>query len=493
MEVIDVDFTFDAYKKIKNNNPYEECDVLTCECTNYSVLLLSKTGTLCSWGDNRSCLGRKVIDSNLDCYIPMVIKLNEKIIDISCGFNHVLALSSNGDIFSWGNNQYGQLGLIDFQIDINSDRDEPVRISFFNNVSIKNIYAKGSSSFCITEKSNKLYGWGDNRNCQLGQNCQYLSFTGTPTLVIFSKTKLNDFCIVQSRLGNESYLLLLNNPSNIIGESIMYFENRIVTFKEKYLKEIKQIYKKKVKIIKERKPFKEIKGNSKYSNKLISKIRTLAEFYNLQMNSLKENLKLIDEENNVNKSFKNPKKNKAVDLESYLEDIFKNAESNIVSNKKLDLKSMKDKESIEFANKDELKNCYDVINVCNDTASIAETILLKNEKYEVSTFPDFLKLIDDKIVNLTNIKIRKDKSLISSIGTMIEEIGNTYKLSKDFLPLDKYQPDYGKNVDFEFIDKTKEMYSGLLKLKQQNINMHKTINFFNEKIYSCKLKSLMNS
>ena len=35
---------------------------------------------------------------------------NLKIIDIKSGGNHSLAISENGEIFSWGCNEYGQIG-----------------------------------------------------------------------------------------------------------------------------------------------------------------------------------------------------------------------------------------------------------------------------------------------------------------------------------------------------------------------------------------------
>lgn len=36
---------------------------------------------------------------------------NTRIEKIACGCNHVLALSTNGELFTWGCNNYGQLGM----------------------------------------------------------------------------------------------------------------------------------------------------------------------------------------------------------------------------------------------------------------------------------------------------------------------------------------------------------------------------------------------
>ena len=35
---------------------------------------------------------------------------NKRVIQIACGQNHSLALTSDGDVFSWGSNRSGQLG-----------------------------------------------------------------------------------------------------------------------------------------------------------------------------------------------------------------------------------------------------------------------------------------------------------------------------------------------------------------------------------------------
>ena len=44
---------------------------------------------------------------NVSCFAEN----NIAIIDISCGKKHTLALSDQGIIFSWGSNEFGQLGL----------------------------------------------------------------------------------------------------------------------------------------------------------------------------------------------------------------------------------------------------------------------------------------------------------------------------------------------------------------------------------------------
>ncbi len=45
--------------------------------------------------------------------IPKLLEslLGPQIVDIACGDNHTVAVTSSGECFSWGNGHYGALGL----------------------------------------------------------------------------------------------------------------------------------------------------------------------------------------------------------------------------------------------------------------------------------------------------------------------------------------------------------------------------------------------
>ena len=51
--------------------------------------------------------------------------LNGKIVtQIACGQCHTLALTQDGDVYSWGRNIYGQVGIGDY-----TDKPDPVKVS----------------------------------------------------------------------------------------------------------------------------------------------------------------------------------------------------------------------------------------------------------------------------------------------------------------------------------------------------------------------------
>ena len=56
------------------------------------------------------------------------------VIMVSCGTKHTVAVCGRGDVWFWGNNDYGQLGLGDFE-----ERKMPVRDS--SNFSSKSMVA----------------------------------------------------------------------------------------------------------------------------------------------------------------------------------------------------------------------------------------------------------------------------------------------------------------------------------------------------------------
>lgn len=91
----------------------------------------------------------------------------ENIVAISAGADHVLAVTSNGRLFAWGLNRYGQLG------DGSTDRLVPTEVTSFTvNTTVtvdgvSPIVALGLHS--LARKSDgKLISWGYNANGQLG-------------------------------------------------------------------------------------------------------------------------------------------------------------------------------------------------------------------------------------------------------------------------------------------------------------------------------------
>lgn len=84
---------------------------------------------------------------------------------MACGWQHTLALSSQGRVFSWG---YGEDGLLGHGDTL--DQPLPKEVDFFkkNGIRVAMIAAGHSHSGCITESSpSRLFMWGSNTDCRL--------------------------------------------------------------------------------------------------------------------------------------------------------------------------------------------------------------------------------------------------------------------------------------------------------------------------------------
>ena len=83
-------------------------------------------------------------------------------IDIACGVNHVLALKSNGVIQSWGYNQFGELGRGVITSTYKTEADIT-----YNNNTYSMISAQGYHSLAL-KTDGTLWGWGRNNYGQVG-------------------------------------------------------------------------------------------------------------------------------------------------------------------------------------------------------------------------------------------------------------------------------------------------------------------------------------
>ena len=131
------------------------------DCTKSNTFVLTRSGEVYSWGETTNALGR-LLSKREEAGTPMPIELlTEPIVSLVCGDSHVLALSFTYQLYSWGLNKSGQLGL-----GHKEDKSTPQPITSLQ--SCAKVFAGPSSSYAVSAQGN-LYVWGDNRNGQLGQ------------------------------------------------------------------------------------------------------------------------------------------------------------------------------------------------------------------------------------------------------------------------------------------------------------------------------------
>jgi RCC1 and BTB domain-containing protein len=105
-----------------------------------------------------------------------IIKLNNrKIVSVSCGLHHSLALSNIGDVYSWGRGYEGQLGLLKDMETASSPQyvshfykyDSSKETKMLRKTPIKFIACGASHSMAI-DLNGTLYCWGEARFGQTG-------------------------------------------------------------------------------------------------------------------------------------------------------------------------------------------------------------------------------------------------------------------------------------------------------------------------------------
>ena len=152
-----------------------EKDVRKFACGSRHVLALGSDGAVYSWGfggDGQLGHGDLGIQTN-----PRLVKAlhSEGVRDVCCGENHSVALTSGGDVFTWGEGAHGQLGLGDFR-----KQHTPRRVMELEGKMIVQITAGAYHTACIAE-DHSVYCWGQGQSGRLGLGDE--ANTPTPTLV----------------------------------------------------------------------------------------------------------------------------------------------------------------------------------------------------------------------------------------------------------------------------------------------------------------------
>ncbi|CAJ1354632.1 unnamed protein product, partial [Effrenium voratum] len=86
--------------------------VLAVACGEYNTVALLSSGELYSWGAND--LGQLGVGDTQYRHAPAKIggkALGVPFRSVAAGFQHCLALSRSGRVYSWGNSRHGRLGL----------------------------------------------------------------------------------------------------------------------------------------------------------------------------------------------------------------------------------------------------------------------------------------------------------------------------------------------------------------------------------------------
>ncbi|XP_039864537.1 probable E3 ubiquitin-protein ligase HERC6 isoform X1 [Simochromis diagramma] len=139
--------------------------VVAMACGQDHSLAVSASGHVFSWGAGEDGQLGLPTPSNSHRPSKVPVPLPIPIIQVACGNSHSLALTKGGDVFSWGLNSHGQLGL-GKEVPV---QDTPVIICALAGVAVTQIAAGGTHSLFLT-LADLVYCCGANKCGQLGVN-----------------------------------------------------------------------------------------------------------------------------------------------------------------------------------------------------------------------------------------------------------------------------------------------------------------------------------
>ena len=173
-----------------------------------SSYALTSDGLVYAWGDNGS--GQLGDAGNCGVYslAPVLVDTNgalagKRVVSIVATEQGVLALSSDGALFTWGWNYNGALG--------NGSEDgqsgEPVAVDMSGALAGKTVVALGAGAvhYLVATSDGKVFGWGDGASGQLGQGADNSS--PVPVAVDMSGALLGKTVVAVAGGGQHSVAL----------------------------------------------------------------------------------------------------------------------------------------------------------------------------------------------------------------------------------------------------------------------------------------------
>jgi RCC1 and BTB domain-containing protein len=147
---------------------------------------------LYTWGEGK--FGRLGHSSESNCHVPRLVEslIGKKPHQVSCGGFHTAVVTEDGQLYTFGGGEHGQLGHND-----RVNKLKPTLVQALEGVFISQITCGWSHSVALTSPDGRVYTWGNSDHGKLGHG------SGRKVTVPQLVDKLNDYRVVRVASYNE--------------------------------------------------------------------------------------------------------------------------------------------------------------------------------------------------------------------------------------------------------------------------------------------------
>jgi len=203
-----VDFAPKEITYFTNNN----IQITKVSCGQYFTIALSSTGNLYSWGINSpGVLGDNSV-TNRNSPVAITTNISGKVFTkISTGTQHVLAITNTGELYSWGDNTNFRL------MAGHANNKVPTQVPIPSGRTASHVFANSAQSYLVTT-DNVIYFVGLNNYGQLGD----YTLTSSPDYMVEYDlaSNLTGYTAVNQSLTNNSLSVTNTIGANLVNSNV---------------------------------------------------------------------------------------------------------------------------------------------------------------------------------------------------------------------------------------------------------------------------------
>lgn len=159
----------------------DDANIVRIENGNGASYAIDDKGKLYAWGQNSNGQLGQGDEDHRDVPTVVAALSDETVVDVSSGTSHTVVLTADGDVYAFGSNTDGQIGSPEGLDDNGTPVREvlsPVRVESLPQ-NVVSITADTKTSFAVTADG-EVFGWGENRFGQIGIGTDNGDGTFTP-------------------------------------------------------------------------------------------------------------------------------------------------------------------------------------------------------------------------------------------------------------------------------------------------------------------------